>query len=113
MQTFFGKSDIAGVHSTLAPSLLGNAGVRGTRFLGESVCAAFWRLPIFEFVGCLTFWRVFFSSNAGVRSISAPSLLALTFSHFRARAPSQIETRSAHAIHHARIWWFGGGLEAV
>ena len=43
MQTFFGKSDIAGVHSTLAPSLLGNAGVRGTRFLGESVCAAFWR----------------------------------------------------------------------
>ena len=30
----------------------------------------------FEFVGCLTYWRVFFSSNAGVRSISAPPLFA-------------------------------------
>ena len=33
--------------------------------------------------------------------------------HWVRRAPSRNETRSVHAIHHARIWWFGGGLEVV
>ena len=95
-------------------------------FLGSRtlpVCTALWRLPFLEMLVCaaLVFWESRCAQRFGVRirwmshvlarllfikcwcaqHFGATAFRARTFSHFRARAPSRIETPSAHAIHPA------------